>query len=122
MNIERRTLLNTAVSDVDTLSVSNPGRRVIFNDADDLSLAGIAANNTTLNVGGNLTQTSQIVGNSLTVAATAGSVTLTNAANSVAAATISNGNRAVSFVNALALTLGGLTMGTGSLTVGGALT
>jgi len=53
----------------------------------------------------------------LTVAATAGSVTLTNAANSVAAATISNGNRAVSFVNALALTLGGLTMGTGSLTV-----
>ena len=115
-------LLNTAVSDVDTLSVSNPGRRVIFNDADDLSLAGIAADNTTLNVGGNLTQTSQIVGNSLTVAATAGSVTLTNAANSVAAATISNGNRAVSFVNALALTLGGLTMGTGSLTVGGALT
>jgi len=49
-------------------------------------------------------------------------VQLTNAANSVAAATISNGNRAVSFVNALALTLGGLTMGTGSLTVGGALT
>ena len=114
--------LTNAANDVGTLGVSNPGRRVIFNDADDLSLAGIAANNTTLNVGGNLTQTSQIVGNSLTVAATAGSVTLTNAANSVAAATISNGNRAVSFVNALALTLGGLTMGTGSLTVGGALT
>ena len=114
--------LTNAANDVGTLGVSNPGRRVIFNDADDLSLAGIAADNTTLNVGGNLTQTSQIVGNSLTVAATAGSVTLTNAANSVAAATISNGNRAVSFVNALALTLGGLTMGTGSLTVGGALT
>ncbi len=114
-------LLNTAVNDVDTLSVSNPGRRVIFTDADDLLLAGIAADNTTLNVGGNLTQSSQIVGNSLTVAATAGSVTLTNAANSVAAATISNGNRAVSFVNASALTLGGLTMGTGSLTVGGDL-
>ncbi len=115
-------LLNTAVNDVDTLSVSNPGRRVIFTDADDLSLTGIAADSTTLNVGGNLTQTSQIVGNSLTVAATAGSVTLTNAANSVAAATISNGNRAVSFVNASALSLGGLTMGTGSLTVGGNLT
>ncbi len=115
-------LLNTAVNDVDTLSVSNPGRRVIFTDADDLSLTGIAADSTTLNVGGNLTQTSRIVGNSLTVAATAGSVTLTNAANSVAAATISNGNRAVSFVNASALSLGGLTMGTGSLTVGGNLT
>jgi hypothetical protein len=115
-------LLNTAVNDVDTLSVSNPGRRFIFTDVDDLSLAGIAADSTTLNVGGNLTQSSQIVGNSLTVAATAGSVTLTNAANSVAAASISNGNRAVSFVNASALSLGGLTMGTGSLTVGGDLT
>jgi hypothetical protein len=114
-------LLNTAMNDVDTLSVSNPGRRVMFTDTDDLSLAGIAADSTTLSVGGNLTQSSQIVGNSLTVAATAGSVTLTNAANSVAAASISNGNRAVSFVNASALTLGGLTMGTGSLTVGGDL-
>jgi hypothetical protein len=115
-------LLNTAVNDVDTLSVSNPGRRVIFTDADDLAVAGITADSTTLNIGGNLTQSSQIVGNSLTVVATAGSVTLTNAANSVAAATISNGNRAVSFVNASALTLGGLTVGTGSLTVGGDLT
>jgi filamentous hemagglutinin len=114
-------LLNTAMNDVDVLSVSNPGRRVMFTDTDDLSIAGITADSITLNVGGDLTQTSQIVGNSLTVAATAGSVTLTNASNSVAAATISNGNRAVSFVNALALTLGGLTMGTGSLTVGGNL-
>jgi hypothetical protein len=115
-------LLNTAMNDVDVLSVSNPGRRVIFTDVDDFSLAGIAADSITLSVGGNLTQTSQIVGNSLTVAATAGSVTLTNAANSVAAASISNGNRAVSFVNASALSLGGLVMGTGSLTVGGNLT
>ena len=114
-------LLNTAVNDVDTLSVSNPGRRLTFTDGDDLVVAGITADSTTLNVGGNLTQSSQIVGNSLTVAATAGSVTLTNAANSVAAATISNGNRAVAFVNASALSLGGLTMGTGSLTVGGNL-
>lgn len=115
-------LLNTAINDVDSLSVSNPGRRVMFTDVDDLAVAGITADSTTLNVGGNLTQSSQIVGNSLTIAATAGSVTLTNAANSVAAATISNGNRSVSFVNASALSLGGLTMGTGSLTVGGNLT
>jgi len=115
-------LLNTAMNDVDVLSVSNPGRRVIFTDTDDLSIAGITADSTTLNAGGDLTQTSQIVGSSLTVAATAGSVTLTNAANSVASATISNGNRPVSFVNASALILGGLTTGTGSLTVGGNLT
>ena len=52
---------------------------------------------------------------------TAGVVSLTNAANNVASATISNGNRSVAYTNGSGLTLGGLTMGTGSLSVSGDL-
>jgi len=109
-------------NDVASLFVSNPGRVVNFTDRNDLSVAGITGGIIGLVVGNNLTQTSPIVGSSLTVTASAGSVTLTNGGNNVPAATITNGTRPVSFTNATALVVGGLTMGAGNLVVGGTLT
>jgi len=108
-------------NDVASLFVSNPGRVVNFTDKNSLSVSGITGGIIGLVVGNNLTQSSPIVGSSLTVTASAGSVTLTNGGNNVPAATITNGIRPVSFTNAGALVIGGLNMGTGTLVVGGNL-
>ncbi|MFM7206868.1 MAG: beta strand repeat-containing protein, partial [Planctomycetaceae bacterium] len=114
--------LTRADNDVDWLSVSNPGRGLSFTDSDDLALGGLTAGPISLAVGGNLTQANPIVGTSLAVTASAGSISLTNTGNSVATAALSNGNRAVTYVNAGGLTLGGLTAGSASLFLGGNLT
>ena len=108
-------------NDVASLFVRNPGRVVNFTDKNSLSVSGITGGIIGLVVGNNLTQSSPIVGSSLTVTASAGSVTLTNGGNNVPAATITNGIRPVSFTNAGALVIGGLSMGAGTLVVGGNL-
>ena len=109
-------------NDVDTLSVTNPGRGLTFTDVDDLAIGVLTAGAIGLNVGGNLSQGGAITGSSLAVTASAGTVSLLNSGNNVAAATIANGNRNVNYVNAGPLALGGLTMGVGNLVVNGNLT
>ena len=114
--------LPLAGNDVDTLSVTNPGRGLTFTDKDDLAIGVLTAGAIGLTVGGNLSQGGAITGNSLAVTASAGTVSLLNSGNNVAAATIANGNRNVNYVNAGPLALGGLTMGVGNLVVNGNLT
>jgi hypothetical protein len=114
--------LPLAGNDVDTLVATNPGRGLSFTDLDDLAIGGLTGGAIRLTVGGNLTQTAPITGSSLAITASAGTVTLPNGGNNVASATIANGNRTVNYVNAGPLALGGLTMGTANLVVGGNLT
>jgi hypothetical protein len=114
--------LPLAGNDVDTLVATNPGRGLTFTDLDDLVIGGLTGGAIRLTVGGNLTQTAPITGSSLAITASAGTVTLPNGGNNVASATIANGNRTVNYVNAGPLALGGLTMGTANLVVGGNLT
>ena len=109
-------------NDVDTLSVTNPSRGLTFTDVDDLAIGVLTAGAIGLTVGGNLSQGGAIIGSSLAVAASAGTVSLVNSGNNVASATIANGNRNVNYVNAGPLALGGLTMGAATLVVGGNLT
>ena len=109
-------------NDVDTLSVTNPGRGLTFTDVDDLAIGVLTAGAMRLTVGGNLSQGGAITGSSLAVTASAGTVSLLNSGNNVAAATITNGNRNVNYVNAGPLAVGGLTMGVGNLVVNGNLT
>jgi hypothetical protein len=109
-------------NDVDTLSVTNPGRGLTFTDVDDLAIGVLTAGAIGLTVGGNLSQGGAITGSSLAVTASAGTVSLVNGGNNVATATIANGNRNVNYVNAGPLALGGLTMGAANLVVNGNLT
>jgi hypothetical protein len=109
-------------NDVDTLSVTNPGRGLTFTDVDDLAIGVLNAGAIGLTVGGNLSQGGAITGSSLAIAASAGTVSLVNGSNNVATATIANGNRTVNYFNAGPLAIGGLTMGAGNLIVNGNLT
>jgi hypothetical protein len=83
---------------------------------------GIEGRNVVLEVAGNLGQTHAIVVDSLDVAATAGAVTLTHAGNSVGGVRIDNADRAISFKNAIATRLDGLTGGTIDVESAGAIT
>jgi hypothetical protein len=113
--------LPNAGNDVDSLSVSNPGRVVMFTDRDDLTIAGLTAGNTTLAVGGNLAQTAAITAARLTITATGGDVSLPLAGNDVDTLVITNPGRGLTFTDLDALAIGGLTAGTIRLTVGGNL-
>jgi hypothetical protein len=114
--------LTNLANDVDSLSVNNPGRLVSFTDKDDLSIAGLTAGTVVLSVGGNLTQSAAINVSSLTLAATAGTITLSRSDNDVDWLTATNPSRGVTFTDRDDLAIGGLTGGTMSLTVGGNLT
>jgi hypothetical protein len=108
-------LLNTAANDVDSLAVSNPGRRVMFTDVDDLVVAGITADGITLTVGGNLTQTAPIAGRSLGITSTAGTINLRSSANNLDSLTVDNGGRLFSYADtsSVAITsVGTLSVGT----------
>jgi len=108
-------LLNTAANDVDSLAVSNPGRRVMFTDVDDLVVAGITADGITLTVGGNLTQTAPIAGRSLGITSTAGTINLQSSANNLDSLTVDNGGRLFSYADtsSVAITsVGTLSVGT----------
>jgi hypothetical protein len=114
--------LTRADNDIDWLTGTNPGRGLSFTDGDDLAIGGLTAGAMSLAVGGNLAQANPIVGTSLSVVATAGTVTLTNPGNDVSSLTVSNPSRGVSYTNATGLNVGGLTLGGGNLAVGGDLT
>ncbi|MFZ4638510.1 MAG: beta strand repeat-containing protein, partial [Pirellulales bacterium] len=117
--------LTNAANDVDSLSVSNPGRLVSFTDKSALSIAGLTAGTVVLSVGGNLTQSTQSAAinvSSLTLTATAGTITLSRSDNNVDWLTATNPSRGVTFTDSDNLAIGGLTGGTMSLTVGGNLT
>ena len=93
--------LSNAANDVTSLSIANAGRAVFYADATgfDIAAAGIQGSAITLGAGGNLSQTGAITGTSLAVTNTAGSVTLTNAANNVSSLAIANAGRAVSYID-----------------------
>jgi len=114
--------LRNASNDVDSLFVSNPGRVVIFTDRDDLTIAGLTAGNTTLAVGGNLTQTAALTAARLTITATGGDVSLPLAGNDVDTLVVTNPGRGLTFTDLDDLAIGGLTAGAIRLTVAGRLT
>ena len=111
-NIGGQVLLNAA-NDVDTVAIDNGNRTVQFRDANGANIGGLTGGATTVSVGGPLTQSGRISASTLTVAGTAGSITLTrddNAVSGAFAATTPSGN--VSFSNASGLVAGRVVAGT----------
>jgi hypothetical protein len=88
-------------NNVSSLSIANVGRAVSYTDASgfDIATAGIQGSPITLIAAGAVTQTGAITGPSLSVTNTAGTVTLTNAANDVTSLAIANPGRAVSYTD-----------------------
>ncbi|MFO0424849.1 MAG: beta strand repeat-containing protein [Planctomycetia bacterium] len=76
--------LGNAGNDVGSLSISNPGRFVTFNDSNALTIAGIQSGNFSLTTGGAVTQTGPLSVSTLS-ATTPGSLALTNVGNSIPA-------------------------------------
>ena len=119
------TLTNPA-NDVTSLAVANGSRAVSYIDSSgfDIAAAGIQGSTITLGAGGNLTQTGSIAGTSLAVTNTAGTVTLTSAANDVGSLTIANAGRAASYTDATGFDIGaaGIQGSAIALNAGGNLT
>ena len=114
--------LNSAGNDFGTLAVANGTRDVTVVDSGALALGAVTAGAFRLAVGGNLTQSAAITATSLAVEATAGTVTLTNAANDVDVFSASNGTRAVSFTDKDNVGLAAIQAGALTLVTGGAVT
>jgi len=117
-------MLTNTSNNVGTLKVANGTRAVSYADADALVLDAVTGGAVVLNVGGNLTQTAKLVGTTLGVTGTAGTITLDNANNDVTTFSASNGGLAVTFVDVNALTIGGAGVigGVVSITAGNGLT
>ena len=119
------TLTNVA-NDVTSLAIANGSRAVSYTDATgfDIAAAGIQGSAITLGAGGNLTQTGSVAGTSLAVTNTAGTVTLTNAANDVSSLTIANAGRAASYSDATGFDIGaaGIQASAIALNAGGTVT
>ena len=94
------TLFTRAGSLAATLTASDAVLQVTEDDALDIAAAGIRSFSTILTLAGNLTQTGSIVGSSLAVTNTNGTVALTNPGNDVSSLAINNVGRAVSYNDA----------------------
>ncbi|MEI7862961.1 MAG: hypothetical protein WCJ21_10040, partial [Planctomycetota bacterium] len=95
-------VLTNAGNDVSSVVIANAGRAVSYADSSgfDIGALGIQGSNIALSAGGNLTQTGTVTGTSLAVNSSAGTVTLTNAANNVSSLAIFNAGRVVSYTDA----------------------
>jgi hypothetical protein len=111
--------LDNSDNDVDSLTVNNGNRTVLFTDIDELEIgaAGLNGGVIVLTAGGDLTQTGQVLGFLLAVTATAGSVVLTNPDNDVDWLTITNDDRAISFTDQNAFAVGGNGITGGDITL-----
>jgi hypothetical protein len=115
-------VLGNAANDVATLAVAAAGGPVGFTDKNGVSVAGISGGAVTLAAGGDVTQTAAITGSSLTVTTTAGVVNLPNAANDVAALSVANASRTVTFTDATGFDVAGIAGGTITLQASGGVT
>ena len=111
--------LDNPDNDVDSLTVNNGSRTVLFTDIDELQIgaAGINGGVIVLAVGGDLTQVGEVLGFLLIVNASAGSVVLTNPDNDIDWLTIDNGNRAISFTDKNDFAVGGNGITGGDITL-----
>ncbi len=121
--------LGNGSNDVDTVSIANAGRPIVFRDIDSVSVgsAGIQGSSISLTAGG-ITQTGGVTGSTLTVTNTSGIVVLGNAANNVGNVSIANAGRSVTYTDADALNIGDagiqgstITLSAGGLTQSGSI-
>jgi hypothetical protein len=116
-------------NDVDQLFVSNTAAgiaagSVTFRDADGFDIVGSTSGGLVLTANGDITQSGPILGSSLAIANSAGTVTLTQPTNNLVSVAIANGNRQLSYRDAdgVAVAAAGVQGGAVSLTTGGDLT
>ena len=121
-NTAGTTTLTNAGNDVDILQVNAGTKDVAFTDKDDLFVSSIASGFLTLRTGGDLNQSGAIKATGGVFSATAGTITLTNAANDVDVLSITNPGRSASFTDVDNVFLSTLTAGSVTLRTGGPVT
>ena len=114
--------LNNVANQVDTLSVASGGNPISFVNSGDLSIAGIDAGGSTVNLtaggAGSLTQTAALQNVSALSADAGGSIVLTNAGNSIATLNTSTAGTGLALYNTGALGVAGIvSTATGDLSV-----
>lgn len=113
--------IDNLANNINVLSVSAAGQTIIYNDANGVDLAGITGNTLTLNAGGAVSDSGNIVVTNLNVTA-GGNVILNSAGNNAAAININAGANSVTYVDTNGFDIAGLIASSATLTGGGVIT